>query len=230
MLVIIDNYDSFTYNLVQYFGEIQSELGIELKIGVFRNDQITVAELSRINPDYLVISPGPGTPRESGISTAAVHYFSGRIPILGVCLGHQCIAAVFGGRIVRAPRPVHGKMSRIRHNGAGLFAGMPNPFEAVRYHSLIVGEAGFPEQLEVTATCETDGGELIMGLCHRDYPVYGVQFHPESVFTGEGKRLLANFLRNWDRQRTASHSSILRGAEFSVKSEFREVDQPGEFD
>ena len=190
MLAIIDNYDSFTYNLVQYFGELQP--GLEIR--VYRNDQISLAQLEQLNPEYLVISPGPGTPRESGISMEAIRHFSGKVPVLGVCLGHQCIGAVYGGKILRAPRPVHGKTSRIRHNGRGLFEGLTNPLEAVRYHSLVVAAADLPEELEVTATCEMAGQQLIMGLRHRTHPTYGVQFHPESVFTGEGKRILANFL------------------------------------
>lgn len=190
MLAIIDNYDSFTYNLVQYFGELQPGL----EIGVYRNDQISLAELEQLNPEYLVISPGPGTPWDSGISIEAIRHFSGKVPVLGVCLGHQCIGAVYGGKILRAPRPVHGKTSRIRHNGRGLFQGLTNPLEVVRYHSLVVAADGLPKELEVTATCEMDGEQLIMGLRHRTQPTYGVQFHPESVFTGEGKRILANFL------------------------------------
>jgi anthranilate synthase/aminodeoxychorismate synthase-like glutamine amidotransferase len=195
MLVMIDNYDSFTYNLVQYFGELQIELGVALDTRVFRNDRITLAELIELNPDRLVISPGPCTPKESGISIEAIRYFSGKIPVFGVCLGHQCIGAIFGGNVIRAPRPVHGKMSPISHNGEGLFAGLPNPFEAVRYHSLVVEEATFPAELEITATCDAGGQSLVMGLKHRKHPTYGVQFHPESIFTGVGKQILANFLR-----------------------------------
>jgi glutamine amidotransferase of anthranilate synthase or aminodeoxychorismate synthase len=187
MLVIIDNYDSFTYNLVQYFGELQ----VEAK--VFRNNRITLAELKLMNPDYLVISPGPCTPKESGISLEAIRYFSGKVPLLGVCLGHQCIGEVFGGKVIRAPYPVHGKMSMIHHNGQGLFQGLPDPFEAVRYHSLVVEKQSTPAELEITATTEDD---LVMGLKHRKHPTYGLQFHPESIFTGVGKSLLANFLRN----------------------------------
>jgi anthranilate synthase component 2 len=194
MLAIIDNYDSFTYNLAQYFGELQTGRATSFAIKVFRNDRITLAELVALAPQYLVISPGPGTPEESGISLAAIRYFSGRIPVLGVCLGHQCIGEVFGGKVVRAPRPVHGKMSLIRHNGADLFRGLTNPLEAVRYHSLVIEAATFPEQLEITATCEAEGEQLVMGLRHREHPTYGVQFHPESIFTGVGKQILANFL------------------------------------
>jgi anthranilate synthase/aminodeoxychorismate synthase-like glutamine amidotransferase len=187
MLVIIDNYDSFTYNLVQYFGELQ----VDMKI--FRNDRISLEGLQELKPDYLVISPGPCTPGESGISLEAVRYFSGRVPLLGVCLGHQCIGEVFGGQVIRAPRPVHGKLSMIHHNQQGLFQGIPEPFEAVRYHSLVIERESFPAQLAITATTE-DG--LVMGLQHREHPTYGVQFHPESIFTGVGKKLLANFLNH----------------------------------
>lgn len=186
MLIIIDNYDSFTYNLVQYFGELKA------KIIVFRNDQVSVAELEVLKPRYLVISPGPCDPKKSGISAAAIKYFSGKIPILGVCLGHQCIGEVFGAEIVRAPEPVHGKMSRVRNNGKDLFKGLPKTFKAVRYHSLIVKREAFPESLEITANTE-DG--LVMGLRHCDDPTFGVQFHPESIFTEVGKQLLENFLR-----------------------------------
>ncbi|HEX3047991.1 MAG TPA: aminodeoxychorismate/anthranilate synthase component II [Bacillota bacterium] len=186
MLALIDNYDSFTYNLVQYFGELQ----VEMKI--FRNDQITMDELVALKPEYLVISPGPCTPKESGISLEAIRYFSGKIPILGVCLGHQCIGEVFGGEVIRAPYPVHGKMSYVHHNGRGLFEGIPEPFEAVRYHSLVVKRETFPEALEITATCDP---ELVMGLKHRVHPTYGMQFHPESIFTNVGKDLLRNFLK-----------------------------------
>jgi anthranilate synthase/aminodeoxychorismate synthase-like glutamine amidotransferase len=195
MLVMIDNYDSFTYNLVQYFGELQTETGEDLDVRVYRNDRISLAELVELNPKRLVISPGPCTPRESGVSLDAITHFSGKIPVFGVCLGHQCIGAIFGGNVIRAPQPVHGKMSRIRHNGEGLFAGLPNPFEAVRYHSLVVEEETFPNRLEITATCNAGDKQLVMGLKHREHPTYGVQFHPESIFTGVGKAILANFLK-----------------------------------
>lgn len=191
MLVIIDNYDSFTYNLVQYFGELRPELVASGQIKVFRNDQITVKELETLQPAALVISPGPCTPKESGISMEAIRTFTGRIPILGVCLGHQCIGEVFGGKVIRAPYPVHGKMSPIQHNQRGMFHEIPVPFEAVRYHSLVVEKKSLPDSLEITAHCEPD---LIMGLKHRDYPIHGLQFHPESIFTGVGKKLLNNFL------------------------------------
>lgn len=185
MLVIIDNYDSFTYNLVQYFGELR------VRAKVFRNDRVGIKELEDLDPKYLVISPGPGAPKESGISMKVIRHFSGKVPILGVCLGHQCIGAVFGGRVVRAPYPVHGKMSLIYHNGRDLFRDIPQPFEAARYHSLVVERETLPRTLEVTATTE-DG--LIMSFKHNRHPTYGVQFHPESVFTGVGKKMLANFL------------------------------------
>jgi anthranilate synthase/aminodeoxychorismate synthase-like glutamine amidotransferase len=200
MLVIIDNYDSFTFNLVQYFGELQTERETKLEIKVFRNDRIGLTGLVELAPEYLVISPGPCTPKESGISLEAISYFSGKIPVLGVCLGHQCIGAVFGGKVILAPRPVHGKISSIRHNGAGLFRGLANPLVAVRYHSLVVEAATFPAQLEITATCEAEGEQLVMGLRHREHPTYGVQFHPESIFTEVGKRILANFLDLSDRK------------------------------
>lgn len=187
MLTIIDNYDSFTYNLVQYFGELQVETR------VFRNDQVSLEELEALQPRYLVISPGPCTPRESGISMAAIRFFTGKIPILGVCLGHQCIGEVFGGEIIRAPQPVHGKLSRINHNGKDLFKNLPKTFTAVRYHSLVVNRETFPASLEITANTDD---HLIMGLRHRQDPTFGVQFHPESIFTDVGKELLKNFLRS----------------------------------
>jgi len=184
MLILIDNYDSFTYNLVQYFGELGAE------VRVFRNDQVTLEELEAMQPDQLVISPGPGDPADGGISNVAILHFTGKIPILGVCLGHQCLGAVFGGTIARAPRLLHGKTSLITHNGRDLFQGIPSPFEAMRYHSLVVC-GPVPSELEITAT--TADGE-IMGLKHRQYPTFGVQFHPESILTAHGKQLLKNFL------------------------------------
>ncbi|MGC8833669.1 MAG: anthranilate synthase component II [Armatimonadota bacterium] len=186
MTLIIDNYDSFTYNLVQYLGELGADPL------VFRNDQITIAEMEALSPERLVISPGPCTPREAGISVEAVRYFAGKIPILGVCLGHQSIGAAFGGRIVRAKRLMHGKTSLIQHDGKTIFAGIPNPFEAVRYHSLVIDPESVPECLVVTARSED--GE-IMGVRHKQYPIEGVQFHPESVATAYGKALLENFLK-----------------------------------
>jgi len=185
MMLIIDNYDSFTYNLVQYFGE----LGVELTVR--RNDQITLPEIAELKPDRICISPGPGTPLDAGISNDLIREFGQHIPILGVCLGHQCIGYVYGGEVVRAQRLMHGKTSPIVHEGDGVFTGLPNPFEATRYHSLIVRRESLPKELEITA--ETAEGE-IMGLRHREYPVEGVQFHPESILTTPGKRLLANFL------------------------------------
>ena len=186
MLLLIDNYDSFTYNLYQYL----SELGAE--VVVRRNDDITVDEAERLAPSHIVISPGPCTPHEAGVSNALIERLGPRIPLLGVCLGHQCIGAVFGGKVIRAPEPVHGKTSLVRHDGSGVFAGLPDPFEAIRYHSLIVERPTLPETLEITAIT----GSLIMGLRHRTYPIQGVQFHPESILTGVGKDLLRNFLED----------------------------------
>jgi anthranilate synthase/aminodeoxychorismate synthase-like glutamine amidotransferase len=186
MVLMIDNYDSFTYNLVQYLGE----LGQELR--VVRNDAMTVAELDALQPARVVISPGPCTPKEAGVSVDAIRHFAGRVPLLGVCLGHQSIGEAFGGRVVRARRLMHGKTSPIRHNGRDLFAGLENPFEATRYHSLVIERETLPDCLEVTAESEDD--EEIMGVRHREFPVWGVQFHPESILTLEGKHLLANFL------------------------------------
>jgi anthranilate synthase/aminodeoxychorismate synthase-like glutamine amidotransferase len=185
MLALIDNYDSFTYNLVQYFGELGAD------IRVFRNDQVTLDELSALNPSHMVISPGPGEPlKDGGVSSEAMRHFTGKIPVLGVCLGHQCLGAIFGGKVDRAPRLMHGKTSLVLHNGQGIFAGIPTPFEAMRYHSLVVYDP-IPEELEITAT--TPEGE-IMGLKHKSVDTYGVQFHPESILTEHGKQLLQNFL------------------------------------
>lgn len=187
MLLMIDNYDSFTYNLVQYFGELGAD------IRVFRNRSITCDEIAALNPSHLVISPGPCTPHEAGVSLAAISRFAGHIPILGICLGHQCLGQVFGGRVVKAGVPVHGKNSDIVHAQQGVFWGLPSPFSATRYHSLLVERASLPDCLEVTA--ETASGE-IMGLRHRTIAyVEGVQFHPEAILTEHGKKLLANFLR-----------------------------------
>jgi len=185
MLIVIDNYDSFTYNLVQALGM----LGADIK--VVRNDKATVEEMASWKPSRLLISPGPCTPNEAGISVAAIRYFAGRVPVLGVCLGHQSIGVAFGGRMVRAERLMHGKTSMIRHDGKGVFRGLPNPFEAMRYHSLLVDKATLPECLAVTAWSEQDE---LMGLRHRELPVEGVQFHPESIMTPEGINLLRNFL------------------------------------
>ncbi len=185
MLLIIDNYDSFTYNLVQYFGELGAE------IEVYRNDELTLEEIERRPPEKIVISPGPCTPNEAGISLKVIERFQARIPILGVCLGHQAIGQALGAKVVRAPKPVHGKVSKVYHNGKGLFKGIENPFEATRYHSLIVERKTLPESLTVTAW--TDDG-LIMGLEAKEKKLYGVQFHPESIMTVEGKKILKNFL------------------------------------
>jgi len=186
MLLILDNYDSFTYNLVQYFGE----LGAEMKI--FRNDVLTIDDVKALNPERICISPGPCTPNEAGISLELIKEMGETTPILGVCLGHQSIGQVYGGDVVRADRLMHGKTSPILHNGESVFAGMPSPFEATRYHSLIVKRDTLPACLEITAW--TEEGE-IMGLKHKEYPVHGVQFHPESILTHDGKRLLENFLK-----------------------------------
>ena len=185
MILMIDNYDSFTYNLVQYLGELGAD------VQVYRNDRIAVAEIERLAPEKIVISPGPCTPTEAGVSCEVIRHFAGRIPILGVCLGHQCIGQVFGGEIVRAPALFHGKTSLIYHDGKTIFRGLARPFEATRYHSLVIRRETLPECLEMSA--ETDDG-VIMGVRHRELPVEGVQFHPESILTAEGKRLLANFL------------------------------------
>lgn len=185
MVLLIDNYDSFTYNLVQYLGELGA--GVE----VYRNDQITLDEIERLSPERIVISPGPKTPREAGICLDLIRRFAGRMPILGVCLGHQAIGEAFGGRVVRAPELMHGKISSISHDQRTLFAGLPNPFPATRYHSLIVERESLPGCLEVSATSPSG---LIMGLRHRSLKVEGVQFHPESIMTEAGKQLLENFL------------------------------------
>ncbi|MGB0290747.1 MAG: anthranilate synthase component II [Opitutales bacterium] len=186
MLLVIDNYDSFTYNLVQYFGQ----LGVEQQ--VFRNDTITVEEARALKPERIMISPGPCSPNEAGVSLQMIEAFAGEIPLLGVCLGHQSVGQHFGGRVVRADRLMHGKTSRVHHQDTDLFHGLPNPMEATRYHSLIVERASLPDCLIVTA--ETDAGE-IMGLAHRELPVWGVQFHPESIATESGMQLLENFLK-----------------------------------
>jgi anthranilate synthase component 2 len=192
-LLVIDNYDSFTFNLVQYLGELGAESD------VVRNDVISAEEVGQRGADAIVLSPGPCTPREAGISVEVVRHYAGRLPILGVCLGHQSVAAAFGGEIVSARILMHGKTSMIHHDGKGVFRGLPNPFEATRYHSLAVARPSFPSELEITAW--TDDGE-IMGLRHPALPVIGVQFHPESILTGEGKSLLRNFLEDtgrWER-------------------------------
>ncbi|MBS1125848.1 MAG: aminodeoxychorismate/anthranilate synthase component II [Nitrospirae bacterium] len=186
MLLMLDNYDSFTYNLVQYLGE----LGQDLK--VYRNDKITIAEIEALKPERIVISPGPCTPKEAGISIDVIKHFSGKVPILGVCLGHQSMGEAFGGDVIRAPYLMHGKTSLIHHDGRTIFAGLPNPFEATRYHSLIIRKETLPPVLEISAW--TDDG-IIMGVRHKKFKVEGVQFHPESILTGAGKDLLRNFLK-----------------------------------
>jgi anthranilate synthase component 2 len=193
MVFVLDNYDSFTYNLVQYMGELGAEMVIK------RNDELTPAEVEALNPDRIVISPGPCTPQEAGISIALVRRFAGiakrRVPILGVCLGHQSIGAAFGGNVIRAPKLMHGKTSIVRHDGRTIFSGIASPMTCTRYHSLIVEEKDLPAALEVSARTRDESGEIIMALRHREYPIEGVQFHPESVLTADGKRLIANFLK-----------------------------------
>ena len=186
MLLVIDNYDSFTYNLVQYLGE----LGADVK--VVRNDAASVAEIAAMGAERIVISPGPGRPEDAGVTMAVIKELGITTPIFGVCLGHQAMGAVFGGQVVRANVPMHGKTSTIEHNGTGVFSGIGEPFLASRYHSLVVSDEGFPKDLEITARTKEDGA--IMGLRHRHLPVHGVQFHPESILTGEGHRILRNFL------------------------------------
>jgi len=195
MLLLIDNYDSFTYNLYQYLAEV----GIE--VWVRRNDMVTLREIAAMQPDQIMISPGPGTPGQAGVSCEVIEAFGQHIPTLGVCLGHQAIGQVYGGRIIRAPQPVHGKTSAIHHHEQGIFQGMPSPLEATRYHSLIVERATLPDDLEITA--ETADG-LIMGIKHRSYPVEGVQFHPESIMTPVGKDLLRNFLSMYAIEKSVS--------------------------
>ena len=185
MLVMIDNYDSFTYNLVQYFGELGQE------VNVFRNDELTVDQLTELCPSYIVISPGPKTPDDAGVSMSAIKRFSGKIPVLGVCLGHQSIGQAFGGKIVHAQQLMHGKTSMVYHNSDGLFQGLENPFQATRYHSLVIEKSSMPDCLEITAW--TDDGE-IMAVSHKEFAVEGVQFHPESIITQHGHDLLRNFL------------------------------------
>ncbi|MDB4721075.1 aminodeoxychorismate/anthranilate synthase component II [Verrucomicrobiales bacterium] len=188
MLLVIDNYDSFTYNLVQYFGELGAVMEIR------RNDEISIEEIKNLGPEKICISPGPCTPTEAGISCKVVKEFGPSIPLLGVCLGHQSIGQVFGGEIVRAEKLMHGKISMVEHDGKGLFDDIPNPFEATRYHSLLIKKDSLPNCLEITAEAKTDEKE-IMGIRHKEYPIHGLQFHPESILTGEGKRLLSNFLK-----------------------------------
>jgi anthranilate synthase component II len=187
MLLVIDNYDSFTYNLVQYFGELKTE------VKVFRNDEITVEQIRRLGPRGIVISPGPGEPSGAGISVEVIRAFAGKIPILGVCLGHQAIGYAFGGKILHATRLMHGKTSLIAHNDKEIFKGLPNPFAAARYHSLVIDKKSFPACLEITAYSK-DMDREIMGIRHKKFPIWGVQFHPESILTETGKNLLNNFL------------------------------------
>jgi anthranilate synthase/aminodeoxychorismate synthase-like glutamine amidotransferase len=190
MVFVLDNYDSFTYNLVQYLGELGA------KVVVRRNDEVSVAEVEAMRPERILLSPGPCTPQEAGISIELVRHFAGKVPLLGVCLGHQAIGAAFGGEVVRAPKLMHGKTSEVQHDGKTIFKDLPSPMTATRYHSLIVQEKDLPEELEISAYASENGGSrVIMGLRHKRFPVEGVQFHPESVLTGEGKRLIANFLQ-----------------------------------
>lgn len=190
MLLMIDNYDSFTYNVVQYF----AELGADVR--VFRNDEITLQQIEEMNPDHLVISPGPCTPNEAGISMAAIEHFAGKLPILGICLGHQSIGQVFGGHVVRAGQVMHGKTSAIYHTNQGVFAGLNNPYQATRYHSLVIDKERLPDCLEVTAWTQNEDGSIeeVMGVRHKTLPIEGVQFHPESILTQHGHDLLKNFL------------------------------------
>jgi len=189
MVFILDNYDSFTYNLAQYLGELGEAVEVR------RNDQVTLADIERLRPARVVISPGPCTPHEAGISISLIRHFAGKLPILGVCLGHQAIGAAFGGQVVRAPKPVHGKTSSVEHDDRGVFRGLPQPLTATRYHSLIVEENSCPPELEISARVREHGGKtLVMGLRHKRFPIEGVQFHPESVLTESGRELLRNFL------------------------------------
>src|SRR5208283_1740707 len=189
MIFVLDNYDSFTYNLVQYFGELGEEIVVR------RNDQISVTEIEALRPARIVISPGPCTPHEAGISIELIRHFAGRVPLLGVCLGHQAIGEAFGGKVVRASTLMHGKTSAIEHDDKTIFRGIPSPMTATRYHSLIVEEKGLPAELEISATCrDRDGSRVIMGLRHRKFQVEGVQFHPESVLTEHGRQIVRNFV------------------------------------
>ena len=190
MVFVLDNYDSFTYNLVQYLGEMGEEVLVN------RNDQVTIEQIAELKPSHILISPGPCTPQEAGISIALIRHFAGKVPVLGVCLGHQAIGAAFGGKVVRAAHLMHGKTSQVEHDGRTVFRGVPSPMQATRYHSLIVSEDGLPGELEISAhTVDQNGTRVIMGLRHKHYPVEGVQFHPESVLTQHGRDLLRNFLQ-----------------------------------
>jgi anthranilate synthase/aminodeoxychorismate synthase-like glutamine amidotransferase len=190
MVFVLDNYDSFTYNLVQYVGELGAEVEVR------RNDQVTVAEVEAMHPERILISPGPCTPREAGISIDLIRHFTGKVPVLGVCLGHQAIGDAFGGKVIRAPHLMHGKTSEVQHDGKTIFSGIASPMTSTRYHSLIVREEDLPKDLEVSAwTTEKDGSRTIMGVRHKKFPVEGVQFHPESVLTESGKKLVENFLK-----------------------------------
>ena len=191
MILMVDNYDSFTYNVVQYLAELKAE------VQVYRNDQITIAEIEQLGPEKIVISPGPCTPNEAGVSVEAIKYFAGKIPILGICLGHQSIGQAFGGEIVRAKQVMHGKTSMIHHNNSGVFSGLTNPYEATRYHSLVINQDTLPDCLEVTAWTQNKDGsrDEIMGVRHKELAVEGVQFHPESILTQHGHDLLENFLK-----------------------------------
>ena len=190
MLLMVDNYDSFTYNVVQYFGELKAD------VKVVRNDEVSIEDMIGENPEYVVISPGPCTPSKAGISLAAVKHFAGKIPVLGICLGHQSIGEVFGGKTVRASKVMHGKVSLVHHNNTGIFFDLPSPFNATRYHSLVIDKATLPECLEITAWTQNEDGYIdeIMGVKHREFDVEGVQFHPESILTEHGHQLLNNFL------------------------------------
>jgi len=189
MIFVLDNYDSFTYNLVQYIGELGHEVMVR------RNDQTSLKEIEQLAPSHIVISPGPCTPQEAGLSIEVIKHFAGRVPILGVCLGHQAIGAAFGGNVIRAANLMHGKTSEVEHDGKTIFQGIPSPMIATRYHSLVVEESSLPSELEISAICyDRDGSRVIMGLRHRKYHIEGVQFHPESVLTRKGKQMISNFL------------------------------------
>jgi len=195
MILMIDNYDSFTYNIVQYLGELKAD------VKVVRNDEISVDDIEKLNPEKIVISPGPCSPKEAGVSMATIERFAGKIPLLGVCLGHQSIGAVFGGDVVRARQVMHGKVSKIYHNGTSVFRGLQNPLEATRYHSLIIAKETLPDCLEITAWTQTENGEVdeIMGVRHKTLAIDGVQFHPESILTQYGHEMLANFINGCER-------------------------------